>query len=175
MLQLDNLSRLISPGKNEILRLITKGGKEKNTGMVEAQAECSAQLSKTYPRLFKAKSCHSTSSPSPISSTAIESRAVAELDLYMRKGPPDNMGTDPMKFWLKYEKEFPLLSSVAFDILVIPATSAPVERIFSQISYACAGLRNQLSAESLRAEMFIKCNAWLMNRVLAADLIATDH
>ena len=35
---------------------------------------------------------------------------------------------DPVDFWVSVENHFPLLSSIAYDILVIPASSAPVER-----------------------------------------------
>ena len=43
---------------------------------------------------------------------------------------------DPLEFWIIKKEQFPLLSKIAVDILVIPASSAPTERVFSRAGYA---------------------------------------
>lgn len=65
---------------------------------------------------------------------------------------------NPMSFWLKNALKYPALSELAFEILTIPATSAPVERLFSQASIAAGGKRNRLSSENLEREVMVKVN-----------------
>ena len=43
---------------------------------------------------------------------------------------PSN-GSDPSKFWKDNQKEYLALAQMAKDILSMPASSAPVERLFS--------------------------------------------
>ena len=52
---------------------------------------------------------------------------------------------DPLDFWIKSEAQYPTLSKVACDVLVIPASSTPIERTFSVAGNACIGKRNCLT------------------------------
>ena len=52
---------------------------------------------------------------------------------------------DPFAFWLDQASVYPLLSPVAIDLLAIPASSAPVERVFSTARELTTGKRNRLS------------------------------
>ena len=52
---------------------------------------------------------------------------------------------DPITFWVENESSYPLLSAVAIDLLSIPASSAPVEHVFSIASEFTMGKRNRLS------------------------------
>ena len=44
--------------------------------------------------------------------------------LAMHTLPEDS---DPLSFWVEQEKNYPLLSTVALDLLTIPSSSAPVK------------------------------------------------
>ena len=46
---------------------------------------------------------------------------------------------DPLEYWKSQSHEYPLISAVAVDILAIPATSAPVERVFSSAGESTTG------------------------------------
>ena len=69
---------------------------------------------------------------------------------------PENV--DPISFWIENEAGYPLLSSLAIDILCIPASSAPVERTFSTAGESTSGRRNRLSDKNLEREVLIRKN-----------------
>ena len=54
----------------------------------------------------------------------------AELDCYL-EAPCVPMKTNPTNFWKDNCKRYPYLSTIAKDVLLVPASSAPVERLFS--------------------------------------------
>lgn len=51
---------------------------------------------------------------------------------------------DPLHFRMETEQVYPRLAPLAQDILVIPASSTPIERVFSKAGYATSGRRNRL-------------------------------
>lgn len=46
---------------------------------------------------------------------------------------------DPLDYWLNSKALYPLLSPVACDIVTVPASTAPVERVFSCSGEAVKG------------------------------------
>ena len=54
-----------------------------------------------------------------------------EVDRYFESTDSLADNTNPIEYWLNQQATYPLLSSVAIDILSIPGSSAPVERVFS--------------------------------------------
>ena len=66
--------------------------------------------------------------------------------------------TDPIEFWLSSAHSYPKLFDVATDILSVPASSAPVERVFSVSGDACRGKRNRLSGQNLERETLLRVN-----------------
>ena len=56
------------------------------------------------------------------------------------------------------ESVYPKLSVLAENLLVIPATSTQVERVFSRAGYSTQGRRNRLSGFNLENEVFLKTN-----------------
>ncbi|OQE61520.1 hypothetical protein PENNAL_c0284G08124 [Penicillium nalgiovense] len=70
-----------------------------------------------------------------------------ELTRYLEK-PRKNV--DPLQFWKEYEQESPILSSVARDILSIPATGAGVERLFNTARDICHYRRGQLNPKTIQ-------------------------
>ena len=65
---------------------------------------------------------------------------------------------DVLDFWLEHKQTYPDLADVAFDILTIPASSTPVERVFSTAGHVCMGKRNRLSGTKLEREVLLKKN-----------------
>ena len=56
-------------------------------------------------------------------------RGELELEQYLEKVHAYSDDKDPLQFWVETREIYPTLSSVAFDILCIPGSSAPVERV----------------------------------------------
>ena len=50
---------------------------------------------------------------------------------YLESPPHVDEEDDPLKFWTDNERSYPALCLLAYDLLCIPASSAPVERVFS--------------------------------------------
>lgn len=59
---------------------------------------------------------------------------------------------------LKNKEQFPALSTVACDILATPASTAPVERIFSCGGEVTRGKRNRLTDKNLKREILLRRN-----------------
>jgi hypothetical protein len=80
---------------------------------------------------------------------AMKKRAIFasdELSLYQQGGPaPSNF--DPLTWWSMHSAEFPGLARMSLDLLAIPATTAQVERVFSQTKLILTDGRSVLDAE----------------------------
>ena len=59
---------------------------------------------------------------------------------------------------MELENTYPLLSKHAVDTLVIPGSSAPIERTFSTAAEATSGKRNRLSDKNLEREVLMQKN-----------------
>jgi hAT family C-terminal dimerisation region len=88
-----------------------------------------------------------------------------ELETYSRSFDHRLAGIkDPLVWWKEREKEFPILSRMAFDVFSIPAMSSEVERVFSAAKKLITDERSRLGPEVVEA-----CETqrhWLM-----ADLV----
>ena len=67
---------------------------------------------------------------------------------------------DPIAFWTTEEvlRDYPNLAVIAIDLLIIPGSSAPVERTFSTAGHASSGKRNRLADKNLEREVLIRKN-----------------
>ena len=74
-------------------------------------------------------------------------------------------------FWKEKEKEFPKLCKIALAVLAVPATTAPVERIFSQAGMSTGGKRDRLNDENFVREVMIRVNKWLLERFQAETFV----
>ena len=61
-------------------------------------------------------------------------------------------------FWQKKSCDFPTLFRLAFCVLSVPATSAPVERVFSKSGFILRPQRSSTSSENFSMQVFLKCN-----------------
>ncbi len=62
------------------------------------------------------------------------------------------------EFWNLNQNKFPTLYKMAIKYLSIPATSAPVERLFSYSGYIMRPHRSRLTGENLYQATLIRCN-----------------
>lgn len=74
-----------------------------------------------------------------------------------------NENENPLKFWADHCTELPKLARLARKLLVVPATSAPVERVFSHGGIIIRPHRAKLSDSMLSALLLLKCNRLILN------------
>ena len=70
-------------------------------------------------------------------------------------------GQDCLHFWTLNKHTLPSLFMVVVRLLHVPASSAPVERVFSHGGVIMRPHRSQLSAKVLTNLIFCKCNGHL--------------
>lgn len=63
--------------------------------------------------------------------------------------------SNPLLWWKKNQKTLPLMSILARQILCIPATSAPSERVFSMAGLTITKLRASLSSDNAGNLIFL--------------------
>jgi hypothetical protein len=65
---------------------------------------------------------------------------------------------DILSFWKQHKQSFPLIASIARDILAIPASNTSVERQFSSCKNTVTDKRTKLGSEKLNKLIFLKKN-----------------
>lgn len=81
------------------------------------------------------------------------------IGLYEDYDAPEKKMKNPLDWWEKIKKSYPLLCQVAYIVLAIPATSAPVERLFSAAGIVLNKARNRLDPD-LAAEVIFLKESW---------------
>uniref|UniRef100_A0A915DWV9 HAT C-terminal dimerisation domain-containing protein n=2 Tax=Ditylenchus dipsaci TaxID=166011 RepID=A0A915DWV9_9BILA len=75
------------------------------------------------------------------------------------------IGVDPLKWWCNLiDSNSKQIATPALEVLSIPATSAPIERVFSQAGLATARHRNRTSFELLNSQLVFYCNIECLER-----------
>lgn len=74
---------------------------------------------------------------------------------------------DVLDYWKTNSQKFPHLSSMAIDILSIPAASAPIEAQFSSAGHLFSKRRNRMTPEML--ETLVLLHDWSKNGTLFAN------
>ena len=69
---------------------------------------------------------------------------------------------DPLLFWKNNEDKYPTLAKLARTYLCIPASSAPVKRIFSIAGKIFRPERCRLKDDTFQQLMFVRCNEFNM-------------
>ena len=67
----------------------------------------------------------------------------------------DDATTDPLQWWKKWGSKFPNLAQLARRYLAMPATSAPVERLFSVAGLVATAKRNRLAPSTVSLLVFL--------------------
>lgn len=80
-----------------------------------------------------------------------------EIDRYLDLSRSPQQ-TNLLHWWKEHEIEYPRLAKMARDLLAIPATSVPAERLFSKAGLTIRKHRNRLNAESARSLLCL--NSW---------------
>jgi hypothetical protein len=84
----------------------------------------------------------------------VQTRKCAHI--YLRLPLVDDDDLDVWQWWRARKSAFPVLARLAARLLVVPATSVPVERLFSKLKHLVTPARNQLSAERMQQLLVIK-------------------
>ena len=66
--------------------------------------------------------------------------------------------SDALVFWEENKAKFPQMSKLAMKALSVPASSAPVERVFSVGGIIMRPHRSRLRSTMLNSLVFLKCN-----------------
>ncbi|KAK3910825.1 Zinc finger BED domain-containing protein 4 [Frankliniella fusca] len=77
-----------------------------------------------------------------------------ELKIYLDQ-PLEPRTTHPLLYWERMTSTFPVLSPIALRYAVIPATSVPSERLFSEAGQTASERRSRLKPDHLQALMFL--------------------
>jgi hypothetical protein len=77
--------------------------------------------------------------------------------------------TNIYHYWKAKQFEFPIISKIAGDFLAIPATSAPLECVFSISSDVVTKKRNRLTGDSVRMIMCLKDWGIIINEDVEED------
>jgi hypothetical protein len=112
--------------------------------------------------LRRAKQTRTTSTTTSMTSLDKE---LDYYDQFWRSFEPNSDTFNEFAFWSEMRpgnehnpSSFSVLASIAPDILAIPASTAPLERIFSQIGQVIGFNRNKISDSAMVKEVFIRCN-----------------
>ena len=85
------------------------------------------------------------------------------MEKYLSEVTPLKEDADILDFWVQDEQIYPNIANIGFDVLTIPASSVPVERVFSTAGHISAGKRNWLSGVKLEREVLIKKTKSFLN------------
>ena len=68
-------------------------------------------------------------------------------------------------FWARKKYDLPKLAALVPQVLCVPASSSPIERVFSAAGYIMRPHRARLSYKTLQALIFLKVNAVLLKTI----------
>ena len=119
------------------------------------------------PKLSKMEACFIRLKKRSSSSETHQQPAVEmQLENFLRD--ENQHGLDAIVFWQHKNENTSAVKSLAMRVLCVCATSAPVERVFSQESIIVWPHRNRLSPAKMQALMLLKCNDHIFD---ASDLM----
>jgi hypothetical protein len=75
----------------------------------------------------------------------------------------NEINTDPLIWWKEHQNEYPVLSLIAKDYLIIQATSVAAEQAFSVAGNTITQTRNKLDPETARTILCLK--SWIENEI----------
>lgn len=86
-----------------------------------------------------------------------------EIDNFIETDFTDEeIASDPLDFWKLNRQKYPVLSSIAIELLTVPASSLYVESLFSKAGWTKNERRN-LKPETLNALLFCNSNSDLLD------------
>ncbi|CAF4921023.1 unnamed protein product [Rotaria sp. Silwood1] len=108
-----------------------------------------------------------------ISTTLKASDTNDELKRYLQSIDSLIDNEDLFDFWRRQKFVYPVLYSIARDILIVPATNTAAERLFSASGNTVTETRNRLSSQKVDKLMFIKKNVAILKKIFGK--IATSN
>ncbi|VDI74004.1 Hypothetical predicted protein [Mytilus galloprovincialis] len=108
--------------------------------------------------------CDQNSPPSPSVERKRNPSGISvssEMDDYLSDNCID-MSKDPLLYWHSNCQRLPRLAKLAVQYLAIPATSAPVERLFSTAGKTFRPERCRLADGTFEKLMMVKCNGKML-------------
>ncbi|CAF4699778.1 unnamed protein product, partial [Rotaria sp. Silwood2] len=81
---------------------------------------------------------------------------------------------DIISFWKQHKQSFPLIASIARDILAIPASNTSVERQFSACKNTFTDKRTKLGSEKLNKLIFLKENMNILKEKFSVSFTETS-
>ena len=78
----------------------------------------------------------------------------------------DTIIYNPLLWWSQNESKFPVMAHIARKVLCVPATSAPVERLFSHAGLTIANDRASLLPDMAEDLVFLHDSWDLMDELL---------
>lgn len=103
-----------------------------------------------------------TPSASTSSSLCTLTSTSSQIESYLNQ-PTTEDDSDPLLFWQQNQSTLPQLTILALRYLCIPASSAPVERLFSIAGKVFRPERCRMTDVRFEELMFIKCNQHIAN------------
>lgn len=79
-----------------------------------------------------------------------------EYTQYIKESIISNKDFNPLDYWKQNAYRFPILSLLARRYLAIPATSAPIERVFSVSNNIITKSRNRLLPSTVKQLLLLK-------------------
>jgi hypothetical protein len=90
-----------------------------------------------------------------------ENQEYNEINNYLNI--PCDINTDPLVWWNIYQENYPILSLIAKDYLIIQAISVSSEQAFSVAGNTITQTRNRLDPETAHATLCLK--SWIENKL----------
>ncbi|KAJ8337338.1 hypothetical protein SKAU_G00385580 [Synaphobranchus kaupii] len=139
---------------SEVENIIESGGDTPDSGATAVDPASDSPPVKC-PRLLSRYKAHKKRSSVQDSSIAAQTSkyfdAIQDTDI-----------DDALVFWTKNHDRFPQLHMLALKALSVPASSAPVERVFSRGGIIMRPHRARLGHKMLQSLIFLKCNQTLL-------------
>ena len=90
--------------------------------------------------------------------TSKQSPLKIELAQYIHMEVSDDTNFDVLKFWDDHKASLPILAGLARSLFAIPATSAPIERIWSRAGVLVCSRRARLTPFNVKCQLFCSTN-----------------
>ena len=131
---------------------------EKSSQGVEPQAPKTSDTKKTDDSLFGSYNDYSES--------AGLNKILEEFDRYIQERTiiDAKEAFSPLSYWKTNSQRFKYLSSIARNIIGVPASSANIESCFSAAALILNAKRNRFKSEKLEELLFVKRNQKLINK-----------
>lgn len=156
-----NTINLLDSNEFKLAESLIKAMLQKNVPSQSSQNNNDCQTSSSLLRGFVAKMCNvRREDREKISGTVKVQNTIHSVLQYLANldfNP--NVPTDTIKFWKKVLREdYTQIKKLALDVLSVPSTSAPSERVFSQAGFGTRMHRNRTKLDFLNSQLFVYLN-----------------